>query len=131
MLLRPMLERFDVSFATTNAELGRREGLPHVHVLTDTNRERPLDALRCVIQAFRIAAKVRPDVVITTGALPGLICLVVGRLRGARTVWIDSVANSEVPSMSGKIARRFVTLWLTQWEHIARPGRAEFAGALL
>ena len=60
-----------------------------------------------------------------------LLCLVAGKLHGARTIWLDSVANSETPSMSGKFARKFVTLWLTQWEHLARPDAGEYAGALL
>jgi UDP-N-acetylglucosamine:LPS N-acetylglucosamine transferase len=131
MLLRPMLERFDIHFATTNPRLAEREGLANVHILRDTNRDAPLDALHCAAKAFQIAIKLRPDVVITTGALPGLLCLIAGKLVGARTIWLESVANAEQPSMSGKIARRFVSLWLTQWEHLAQPGSGEYAGALL
>lgn len=130
MLLRPALDRFAVTFATTEPGLAEREGLSGVFHLPDTNRNRPLDALRCVAAAMRVVGRVRPQVVVTTGALPGLICLVAGRLRGARTVWIDSVANSEKPSLSGKVARRFVSLWLTQWEHLARAER-EYAGQVL
>ncbi len=131
MLLRPMLERFDVCFATTNPGLAEREGLDNVHILRDTNRDRPLDALRCAATALRIAFTLRPDVVITTGAMPGLLCLIAGKLAGARTIWVESVANAEQPSLSGAVARRFVSLWLTQWEHLARPGSGEYVGALL
>lgn len=131
MLLRSMLEQFDVLFATTDPALATHEGLDKLLILKDANRDQPLDCLRCLAQAVRIARRVRPDVVISTGALPGLLCLVVGRLLGARTIWLDSMANSETPSLSGKLARRFATLWLTQWEHLAQPGSDEYAGALL
>ncbi|MET1755189.1 glucuronosyltransferase [Novosphingobium sp. RD2P27] len=129
MLLRSTLEQFDVLFATTDPDLAAHEGLNNFRVLKDANRDQPLDCLRCVGQAFAMMREVRPDVVISTGALPGLVCLIVGRLLGARTIWLDSMANSETPSMSGRLARRFSTLWLTQWEHLARPG--EYAGSLL
>ena len=130
MLLRPALEKFDVTFATTDIGLGEREGLRGVLVLQDTNRDRPLDGLRCVAGAIRAVAAVRPQVVVTTGALPGLIVLIAARVWGARTVWIDSVANSEKPSVSGRVARRFASLWLTQWEHLAHRS-GEYAGNLL
>ncbi len=35
--------------------------------------------------------KERPDIVITTGAAPGYFCLRLGKLLGARTIWIDSI----------------------------------------
>lgn len=129
MLLRPALDQFDVTYATTDIGLGEREGLD-VLVLRDTNRDKPLDALRCVWDGIRAVTTVRPQVVITTGALPGLIVLMVARARFVRTIWIDSVANSEKPSLSGKVARRFSTLWLTQWKHLARHS-GEYAGNLL
>lgn len=130
MLLRSALEKFDVSFATTDKGLGEREGMTNVYLLHDTNRDRPLDGLRCVRDAIRTVFAVRPQFVISTGALPGLIVLLVARARGIRTIWIDSVANSEKPSMSGKVARKFSSLWLTQWEHLA-DHPSEYAGNLL
>jgi UDP-N-acetylglucosamine:LPS N-acetylglucosamine transferase len=130
MLLRPALEQFDVTFATTDAGLAEREGLVEVLVLRDTNRDKPLDGLRCAWDAIRAVATVRPEVVITTGALPGLIVLIAARGRRARTIWIDSVANSEKPSLSGRFARSFASLWLTQWEHLAHCPN-EYAGGLL
>ena len=131
MLLRSTLERFAVSFATTNGELAQREKIANVYVLEDTNRNHPIKSLKCLIQAIGIVRKAKPSVVISTGALPGFFCLLVGKLAGARTIWIDSAANAEKPSMSGQFARLFATLWLTQWEHLARAGRREYAGALL
>lgn len=131
MLLRPALESFDVYFATTDPELPARDNLSHAFTLPDTNRHRPGTALRCLWAAWRICRKLRPEFVISTGALPGLMCVIAGRLNGARVIWIDSIANSEQPSLSGTCARWFSTLWLTQWQHLARPSGPSFEGALL
>ena len=76
-------------------------------------------------------ARVRPDAVITTGAAPGYFALRLGRLFGARTIWIDSMANAEELSLSGQKARRHADLWLTQWEHLAKPDGPQFLGSVL
>jgi UDP-N-acetylglucosamine:LPS N-acetylglucosamine transferase len=131
MLLRPSLEIFDLSFATTDAGLATRNGLNHVYMIADSNRDQPFKALSSLFGAFRIIRRVRPDFVITTGALPGLFCIIAGRMMGAKTIWIDSIANSDKPSMSGYWAKWFSNLWLTQWEHLADKPGFEFSGALL
>lgn len=130
MLLRPALNEGRVVFATTNRELAVRDGLDRVHLLPDANRDEPMRALSSMIASARLVWRLRPNVVVTTGALPGLFCLVFGRLTGARTVWIDSIAASDRPSLSGAFARPFATRWYTQWQHLQSPSR-DYEGALL
>ena len=50
---------------------------------------------------------------------------------GARTLWIDSVANGEELSMCGKLSKRFAHQCWTQWEHLAGPDRPRYHGAVL
>jgi UDP-N-acetylglucosamine:LPS N-acetylglucosamine transferase len=83
------------------------------------------------VRAWSLIGRVRPDVVVSTGALPGLLVLVAARLRGVSTVWIDSLANVERMSMSGRLARRFAGLWLTQWAHLARDGGPRYHGTVV
>ena len=84
-----------------------------------------------VFQLLRIFALERPEVVVSTGALPGLLAIILGRLMGARTIWIDSVANTETLSLSGRLCRPFAGLWLTQWPDVARRTGATYAGSVL
>lgn len=82
----------------------------------------------------QVALKVlrfRPDVVVTTGAAPGFAALLFGKMIGAKTIWIDSIANSEEMSSSGKHAGRIADLWLTQWEHLVTPQGPQFMGSVL
>ena len=73
----------------------------------------------------------RPDVVISTGAAPGYFAIRMGKWLGARTVWIDSIANVETLSMAGTLAGRYADLWLTQWQHLARPEGPHFLGGTI
>lgn len=85
-----------------------------------------------VWQLARAIRRERPDAVVTTGAGPGLIALALARyLAGSRTVWIDSIANTERMSLSGRMAGRVADAWLVQWEHLARPEGPHYWGAVL
>ena len=87
-----------------------------------------------VIMAFQlcwILIRCRPHVVVTTGAAPGYFALRLGRLFGARTIWIDSVANVEEMSMAGRLAQRHADLWLTQWPQVAASGGPTYVGSVL
>lgn len=131
LLLRPVFVDAEVHFVTTVDGLAQHAGIGSAALVTDCNRKRPRDCWRCSWEMLRIVWRVRPDLVISTGAAPGLIGLAIGKLLGAKTVWVDSVANSEQLSMSGKAAGRFVDLWLTQWEHLASVRGPKYMGSLL
>lgn len=108
-----------------------RQPFPLIKLVTESNRWQKLRVLRSVIDILILLIRVRPDVVITTGAAPGFIALRFARVVGARTVWIDSIANSDELSLSGKMARKHADLWLTQWDHLARPDGPHFRGSVL
>lgn len=86
----------------------------------------------CMIVAVAwLVFRLRPAVIITTGAAPGYAAIRIGRLLGARTIWLDSIANVEEISMSGQQAGRYADLWLTQWPHLARPEGPHYRGQVL
>jgi UDP-N-acetylglucosamine:LPS N-acetylglucosamine transferase len=69
-----------------------------------------------------ILLKVRPQVIITTGALPPLLALALVRPFGVRTLWVDSIANSEILSGSGRYAGKVASQVVTQWSQLSAPG---------
>lgn len=131
MLIASAFDNCTVTYVTTGAGFAERDGIKNAVLLPDANRSSPMTALRTLVASWHLVRKMRPDLVISTGALPGLCCLFIGRLYGARTMWIDSLANFEKLSMSGKWAQRIADVCLTQWEHQARPGGPEYSGTLL
>lgn len=99
--------------------------------IRDFSKNTPWRVPQLMLQLLWIFVKVRPHVVLSTGAAPGVLAILLGRCFGARTIWVDSVACSERISLSGRIAGPCAHLWLTQWEHLARPAGPHYAGSLL
>ncbi len=140
MRLSPAWRGLRVCYVSTDAGLGpalraaaEAGGAPEPGFAAVTEASR-WEKRRLVLQLAQIALIVwreRPDVIVTTGAAPGYFALRIGRLFGARTVWIDSMANAEELSLSGRKAGRHADLWLTQWEHLARPEGPHFMGSVL
>ncbi len=89
--------------------------------VTEASRWEKLRLLASLLRMIWVVLRVWPDTVITTGAAPGYFALRLGRLIGARTIWVDSIANGEELSLSGQMAGKHADLWLTQWEHLAGP----------
>jgi len=131
MLLRPKLEEYDVRFATTDADIALQRGIANADTLPDCNQNKPFKSALCAFVAAWIVMKHRPHVVLSTGAAPGFFCLMAGRMIGARTLWIDSVANGEQLSMCGKLSKRFAHQCLTQWPEVADEPRVKYRGAVL
>jgi hypothetical protein len=92
---------------------------PRFFTVPDANRSQPLRLLAQLAAIAWIVLRTRPHAVVTTGAAPGYFAVRLGRLLGARTVWVDSIANAEELSLSGQRAGPHLDLWLTQWEHLA------------
>ena len=113
-------------------ELYRAQVADHnFYVVNDANRWSKIALMKTAGRLGSIVWKERPDIVVSTGAAPGYIALRLGRLLGARTVWLDSIANVEQLSMSGSWVGHSADLWLTQWPHLARPEGPHYAGSVL
>lgn len=130
--MRPAFEGCDVAYVSTYADYADDVAGHRFYTVRDATRRDPWSLLVLGPQLIRVMLKERPDVVITTGALPGLMGLVVARLFSrAKTVWVDSIANCERLSTSGEQARRFADAWLTQWPDLSQPDGPEYWGAVL
>jgi UDP-N-acetylglucosamine:LPS N-acetylglucosamine transferase len=129
--LRPALKGCRVLFVTVNKAYRTDVPGERFCVIPDATRWNKFKLIRVGLKLAWIIAREWPDVVISTGAAPGFFAVWIGRLMGARTVWVDSIANVDELSMSGRMVCGKADLVLTQWPHLAREGAPLYKGAVL
>ena len=131
MLMRPAFADAEVFYASTMKGAGDLYALERYRAVPDCNRNERVKIVACAAAILWLMIRVRPHVVVTTGALPGLIALAIGKFFGAKTVWIDSVANSFELSMAGASAHKYAAVWLSQWPEVAETTGAGYQGSVL
>ena len=138
--LMPAFDGCEVHYATSSPdyrepllEVCRERGqpIPGFHLFTDANRWQKLRLLRQATEVGALLLRLRPNVVITTGASAGYFAVRFGKLMGARTCWLDSIANANELSLSGQKAGPHVDLFLTQWPELATDDGPQFRGAVI
>jgi beta-1,4-N-acetylglucosaminyltransferase len=92
--------------------------------------------LKNLARNFYLAAKIipreRPRVVISTGAGVAIPFLYLGRLAGARTVYIESLTRIADLSLTGRLVYPIVRDFFVQWPELAgRYRRARFKGQVV
>lgn len=130
--LRPAFDGFDTVFVSTIADHADLVPGCRFYRVPEASRWERLRAVWCALSVLVVLIRVRPDVVVSTGALPGFfgVCFAKLLLR-RRTIWVDSVANADEMSLSGQKAERWSDLCLTQWERVSLPDGPEFVGSVL
>lgn len=129
--LRAAFENCDVAFVTVKKEYQIDVPGHRFHTVNDATLWNKFGLARMLLKMIVILIRVRPDVIVSTGAAPGFFAILLGRWLGARTVWLDSIANVDSLSKSGQKIGKYVDLWLTQWPHLATPNGPEFKGGVL
>lgn len=87
--------------------------------------------VRNLLLAWKLMSRLRPGVVVTTGAGVGVPFVWVGRLRGALTVYIESFTRIQRPSLSCRLVLPVAHRIFVQWPDLERVlPRARFAGTV-
>ncbi len=129
--LRPAFAGEHVIYVTVDRSYRADIGTAPLYVVNDATRWSKWSLVKLAIRIAWIIMKERPDVVVTTGAAPGYFAVMFGKLSGARTARIDSMANDEQLSIAARKAGRWADRWLTQWPALAEPGGPTYEGAVL
>lgn len=133
LTLQEAWDSHDVFFVTTTEVV--REELSHhgrVYVVGECNRQHLLRVFLVLVNCIRAVRREKPDVVISTGAAAGCLTCFLGKLMGAKVVWLDSITNVERLSLSGWMVRHIAALFLVQWPDLAKkyPG-VEYVGPVI
>lgn len=131
LALKPAWEPFDTTWVTLT-------GSDVEHILRDehvvfahgpTNRSvRKL--VRNVLLAARVLLRERPDAILSTGAALAVPFFLLGRIVGARLVYVESLTRTEGLSLSGRLVAPLAHEQFVQWPGAVR-GRARYVGSIL
>ena len=120
-------------FVTTMPQLSKtlkKKG--RTYVIGECNRHHPVETLKVIGRAIRIVLQEKPNIILTTGSMPIAMFCLVAKLFRAKIIWIDSVANTQKFSLSGRLMVHLADLFLTQWPALAeRHPKAEYAGEII
>lgn len=124
-------EGLNIRYVSTNVDIQAEVAPAPFSVVADANLNDKLALIVLAMGMFWVVLRHRPDIVISTGAAPGFFALLFGKLLGAKTIWVDSIANVEQLSVSGQKVKPFADLWLTQWPHLEGKDGPYYRGAVI
>jgi beta-1,4-N-acetylglucosaminyltransferase len=88
-----------------------------------------LNLLRNLVLAWRVVGELRPAAVVSTGAALAVPFAWVGRLRGSRVVYVESLARIDAPSLTGRLVTPVADRIYVQWPQLVGALRgARFVG---
>ena len=64
--------------------------------------------------------KVKPDIVISTGALATVPICLISKMFNKKIIYIESFARIYDPSLTGKIMYRFADVFIIQWKELKK-----------
>lgn len=109
-------ERFWVTFNKDDAN-SLLEGESVYHCYYPTNR-----SIKALIINTRLAWKVlrkeRPDVIISTGAAVAVPFFYLGKLFGAKLIYIEVFDRINTSTMTGKLVHPITDRFIVQWEEM-------------
>lgn len=129
--LSPAFKGCDLTVATVDAVSCDPDTNATMVRIPDANKDTKFRLAFLLAKLAWIILHVRPHVIVSTGAAPGYLAIRLGRLIGARTLFVDSIANAEVLSLSAKMAIPYADVTLSQWENVAIEQGANYWGAVL
>jgi beta-1,4-N-acetylglucosaminyltransferase len=66
--------------------------------------------------AVKILFKEKPDLIVSTGAAPAIPFFYLGKLFGAKVIYIEVYDRIEKPTITGKVVYPISDLFVLQWE---------------
>ena len=90
-----------------------------VHNILDVSADNKPMLIPLAFQMLYLFIKERPQTIISTGAAPGVVAILLGKYLGIKTIWVDSIANVQQLSRSGRMVKSHADVVITQWESLS------------
>ena len=129
--LLPAFSGFELILVSTSKSPPTDDLVDQYYSVSDSNFQQKFRLIITAFQVFLLFIKVWPQVIVSTGAAPGLFAVFFGVLFRKKTIWIDSIANADRLSLAGRVALRLTPYCYTQWPRLATKKGPQYIGAVL
>ena len=111
-------DRFWVTFDKTDAKsILKEERFYPCYYPTNRNVK---NTIKNTILAFKILKKEKPDLIISSGAAVAVPFFWLGKLFGAKTVYIEIFDRIDKPTLTGKLVYPVTDKFIVQWEELKK-----------
>nr|AYD72562.1 glycosyltransferase [Streptococcus thermophilus] len=111
-------DRFWVTFDKTDAKsILKEERFYPCYYPTNRNVK---NTIKNTILAFKILRKKKPDLIISSGAAVAVPFFWLGKLFGAKTVYIEIFDRIDKPTLTGKLVYPVTDKFIVQWEELKK-----------
>jgi len=125
--LKPMFSKYDSYLITektkTNKNLNN-EDLNNIYYLFYGTKSQIIKYLFVfsfnIIKSFYLFLKIRPNVIITTGAHTSVPMCYIGKLFRKKIIYIETFANMNTKTLTGKLIYPIADLFVVQWESMLK-----------
>lgn len=111
-------DRFWVTFDKEDARsILETEKVYSCHYPTNRNIK---NLLKNTILAFKVLRQEKPDLIISSGAAIAVPFFYIGKLYGAKTVYIEVFDRINSPTLTGKLVYPVIDKFFVQWEEMKK-----------
>ena len=111
-------ERFWVTFDKEDARsILKDEKMYSCHFPTNRNLK---NLIKNTFLAIKVLKKEKPDVIISSGAAVAVPFFYIGKLFGAKTVYIEVFDRIDKPTVTGKLVYPVTDKFSVQWEEMKK-----------
>lgn len=127
MMLKPIFDNYDYHLVTEKTKSTvslKKEYKNKIHYLIyGTRVNRIIYWLKVTLNIFKslwLFIKIRPKAIVTTGTHTAMPMCIIGKLLGAKIIFVETFANVYTPTGSGKFIYKFADKFIVQWEEMLK-----------
>lgn len=111
-------ERFWVTFDKEDAKsILENEKMYPCHYPTNRNIK---NLMKNTVLAWKVLRKEKPDLIISSGAAVAVPFFYLGKLFGAKTIYIEVFDRIDKPTLTGKLVYPVTDRFIVQWEEMKK-----------
>lgn len=118
-MLKPLwknMNRFWVTFDKVDAKsILKDERVYYCYFPTNRNIK---NLIKNTYLAIKILRKEKPDLIISSGAAVAVPFFWLGKLRGAKTVYVEVFDRIDKPTLTGKLVKPVTDKFIVQWDEM-------------